>query len=183
MRNKEQEIIHKLKNNDTSGLRELFSLYYKPLCILAMRYLDDFCRSEDLVQEVFISFWEKKRIDNLTSSLKSYLFAAVKNASLNEIRKHSKYSFQEFGDELDFYDDSILEKEELEEKRKRVMKELNLLPSQARKVFDSIVFRDMKYKEVAEEMNVSINTIKTHYSRALKQLRNSLELIIAIFYF
>jgi RNA polymerase sigma-70 factor (ECF subfamily) len=182
MKDKEKGIILQLKNDDTSGLRELFKLYYKPLCLIAMRYLDDFSRSEDLVQEVFISFWEKKRAMNLNSSLKSYLFAAVRNASLNEIRKSNKYSFQEFGDELDFYDDSDVDAEEIEEKRKLIMKELKMLSPQARIVFESIVFHDMKYREVAEEMNVSINTIKTHYARALKHMRKSLELIVLILY-
>lgn len=179
MNTQEQIIIDKLKKGDESGLRQMFDVYYSPLCIFAMRYLDAFDVVEDLVQEVFINFWENKRVHFLNTSLKSYLFTAVKNNALNYIRKNNRYRIEELDDEFDILMEEV-DTEILDEKKAKLFKELNQLPEQSRKVFEAIVFDNMKYKEVAEELNVSLNTIKTHFSRALKQLRSSLDIIILI---
>jgi RNA polymerase sigma-70 factor (ECF subfamily) len=179
MKHQEQIIIEKLKKGDESGLRQMFDVYYSPLCVYAMRYLDGFDVVEDMVQEVFINFWENQRVHSLTTSLKAYLFTAVRNNALNYIRKHNRYRIEELDDEFDILMEEI-DTEALEEKKAKLFKELNQLSEQSRKVFEAIVFDNMKYKEVAEELGVSLNTIKTHFSRALKQLRSSLDIIILI---
>lgn len=179
MKHQEQIIIEKLKKGDESGLRQMFDVYYSPLCVYAMRYLDGFDVVEDMVQEVFINFWENKRVDSLTTSLKAYLFTAVRNNALNYIRKNNRYRIEELDDEFDILMEEV-DTEALEEKKAKLFTELDQLSEQSRKVFEAIVFDNMKYKEVAEELGVSLNTIKTHFSRALKQLRSSLDIIILI---
>ncbi|WP_321307113.1 RNA polymerase sigma-70 factor [Marinifilum fragile] len=179
MKHQEQIIIEKMKNGDESGLRHMFDIYYSPLCIFAMRYLDAFDVAEDLVQEVFINFWENKRIHSLNSSLKSYLFIAVRNNALNYIRKTNRYRIEELDDEFDILMEEV-DTDVLEEKKAKLFRELDQLSEQSRKVFEAIVFDNMKYMEVAKELDVSLNTIKTHFSRALKQLRSSLDIIILI---
>ena len=74
------------------------------------------------------------------------------------------------------YDDNS----ELEQKKKQLYTEIDKLSPQAKLVFESIVFSNMKYKEVAEELGVSVNTVKTTFSRALKRLRSSLDVIILL---
>lgn len=180
MKDQEQNIIQKLKDSDESGLRQMFDIYYSPLCIFALKYIDSFDLAEDLVQEVFIKFWEKRRIDQLQSSLKSYLFSAVKNNALNHIRQNKKFRIEELDDEFDILMEDTPDKEDIELKKQKLYKELDALSPQRRIVFEAIVFNDKRYKEVAEELEISLNTVKTHLSRALKQLRSSLDVIIMI---
>jgi RNA polymerase sigma-70 factor (ECF subfamily) len=180
MKDQEQDIIQKLKNGDESGLRQMFDTYYSPLCVFALKYIDSFDLAEDLVQEVFITFWEKKRIDQLQGSLKSYLFSAVKNNALNHIRQNKKFRIEELDDEFDVLMEQTSDMEDLELKKQKLYQEMENLSDQGKKVFEAIIFQNMKYKDVAEELNVSVNTVKTHFSRALKQLRSSLDVIIMI---
>ena len=180
MKDQEQNIIQNLKNGDESGLRQMFDTYYSPLCAFALKYIDSFDLAEDLVQEVFIKFWEKRSVEQLHGSLKSYLFTAVKNNSLNYLRQNNKYRIEELDDEFDILMEDTPDKEDLEMKKQKLYKELDALPPQSRLVFEAIIFNDKRYKEVAEDLDVSVNTIKTHFSRALKQLRSSLDIIIMI---
>ncbi|WP_421918570.1 RNA polymerase sigma factor [Marinifilum sp.] len=180
MKNQEQIIIQTLKKGDESGLRQMFDLYYTPMCVFALKYIDSFDQAEDLVQDIFIGFWENKRIDNLNSSLKSYLFTSVRNNAINRIRKEKRFHLEELDDEFDLFEDDVVDLEELEEKKQSIYKEIEKLPTQSRKVFELIIFGNCKYDEVAVELNVSRNTVKTHFSRALKQLRSSLDVIILI---
>lgn len=180
MKPQEQVIIQKIKEGDESGLRQMFDLYYSPMCVFALKYLDSFDQAEDLVQDIFIVFWENKRVNLLTGSLKSYLFTAVKNNALAHIRKYNKYIQEELGEDVDLFIEEPFDLEDLEEKKNRLYKELGNLSENNRKVFEAIVFENMKYKEVAKEFDVSVNTIKTQFSRSLKQLRGSLDVIIMI---
>lgn len=180
MKEQELDIIQKLKNGDESGLRQMFDIYYSPLCIFTLKYIDSFDLAEDLVQETFIKFWEKKRVERLRGSLKSYLFMAVKNNALNYIRQNKKFRIEELDDEFDLLMEEPSDKEDLELKKQKLYSELESLSPQSRKVFEAIIFNDKRYKEVAEELDISVNTVKTHYSRALKQLRSSLDIIIMI---
>lgn len=180
MKEQELNIIQKLKNGDESGLRPMFDIYYSPLCVFALKYIDSFDLAEDLVQGVFIQFWEKRSVKQLHGSLKSYLFTAVKNNALNYIRQNKKFRIEELDDEFDLLMEESSDKEDLELKKQKLYKELESLPPQSRKVFEAIIFDDKRYKEVAEELDISVNTVKTHYSRALKQLRSSLDIIIMI---
>jgi len=176
----ELEILKKLKAGDESGLRQLFDMYYTPLCIYALKYIDSFETVEDIVQEVFISFWETKKANEITSTIKSYLFTAVKNNALNFLRKHNRYHHEALDEQFEMICEDYEDTEELEEKKKLLYQEIDKLSPQAKVVFESIVFANMKYKEVAEELGVSVNTIKTTFSRALKRLRSSLDVIIMV---
>lgn len=180
MKNQEQIIIQKLKVGDESGLRQMFDLYYTPMCLLALKYMDSFEQAEDLVQEVFIGFWENKRVKALTGSLKSYLFTSVRNNAINRIKKNNRFRIEELDDEFDLFEEDQFDQEELEEKKQQIYKEIEKLPAQSRKVFELIIFGNCKYNDVAEELNITRNTVKTHFCRALKQLRSSLDVIILI---
>lgn len=178
MNNQEQLIIQKLQNGDESGLRQMFDIYYSPLCVFALKYIDSFDLAEDLVQDIFIGFWENNRVKQLNVSLKSYLFTSVKNNALNYIRKNKSYQIESMNDEFDILMDDSFDPEDLEQMEVKLYQELENLSQQSRNVFEAIIFQNMKYKDVAEDLNISVNTVKTHFARALKQLRNSLDVII-----
>ncbi|MDR1414877.1 MAG: RNA polymerase sigma-70 factor [Odoribacteraceae bacterium] len=173
----EDTIIRLLNDGDDGGLKELFHAYYRPLCVYAMHLLDSFEESEDVVQEVFTSFWERSRREAFSGSLRAYLFSSVRNNSLRRAREKARWAREQVdeADELFHYsgDQQAREREDLDLALER-------LPGQCRSVFTMIVLDDMKYKEVAERLGISVNTVKTHFARALKQLRFSLRIILLL---
>ena len=112
-------------------------------------------------------------------SLRSYLFSSVRHNCVKLVKIRRKYQFDElepYGEMLDVQYTA----EAIEEEREKLYAEIEKLPEQCRKVFEAVVLRDMKYKEAAEYLDLSVNTVKTHLSRALKQLRSSLNTIVLV---
>ena len=142
--------------------------------------------AEDVVQNVFISFWENRKGHESAGSLQAYLFGAVTKASLKVLEKQGRVYF----DDIEEHVNSLLEEvavtdeEEFASLRERLIKEVNQLPEKAREVFNAIALENLSYKQVAERYNISLNTVKTHYSHALKKLRESLGdlLIVALMF-
>ncbi len=173
-------ITDKIFAGDKEAFKELFDLYYKPLCVYAVKFIDDFEEAEDMVQSLFVSFWIRYSKRRFTGSLKAYLFSSVRNNSIklsrssNTVPIAERDIIQEADGVFDMIDSS-------EKDLSFIYKEIDKLPPHCRKVFDAVIVENMKYKEAAELLNISVNTVKTQLSRALKQLRSSLELIIAIF--
>lgn len=175
----EQEILERINRGDEVGLKGLFDLYYKPLCVFAIRFIDSYEEAEDMVQELFVKFWERREGMRFEGSLRSYLFASVRHNCIKVLKSRRKYQF----DNIENHEDDLEVKytpDELEEEREKLYVEIERLPEQCRRVFEAVILKDMKYREAAELLGLSVNTIKTHLARALKQLRNSLNIILFI---
>ena len=175
----ERNLLEKINKGDESGLKELFDLYYKPLCVFALNYIDSYEEAEDVIQELFVKFWERREKTMFQGSLRSYLFSSVRHNCVKLVKIRRKYQFDElepYGEMLDVQYTA----EAIEEEREKLYAEIEKLPEQCRKVFEAVVLRDMKYKEAAEYLDLSVNTVKTHLSRALKQLRSSLNTIVLV---
>lgn len=180
MGNHELDIIRKFKRGDELGLRLLFDSYYTSLCVYAYKYFDSFDRAEDVVQEVFITLWEKNRMSDFNGSVKSYLFATVRNNSINKVKAERKFRFEEVEQLSSTIVEEKFESLSMDERKDKLYAEIEKLPTKSKKVFEAIVFEKMRYSEVAEVFNISVNTVKTHYSRSLRQLRSSLDILIMI---
>ena len=181
MKSKDLQILEKLKSGHSEAYKELFDLYYMPLCIYALKYCDSFQLAEDIVQDLFVQVWDKKLYLKLEGAISPYLFKSVKNNTLQVLKKKSKYLFEDIEDQVNkLLAEEEMDAESIEKEKQKLYSEVEALPEKSKEVFKAIVLKGMKYKEVAEHMGVSINTIKTQYSRALKQLRNSLDTIILI---
>lgn len=181
MVSKDVEILEKLKSGDHSGYKELFDLYYIPLSIYSLKYCDSFELAEDITQDLFVKFWDENIYMKLEGSIGPYLFKSVKNNTLQAISKKSDYRFEEIEDYIhQLVGDEIVDVEAIEKEKKILFQEIEELPEKSREVFKAIVLDNLKYKEVATLLGVSVNTVKTHHSRALKQLRKSLGLIIIL---
>lgn len=181
MKSKDLQILEKLKSGDSGAYKELFDLYYMPLSIYALKYCDSFQLAEDIVQDLFIKLWDEKLYMKLDGAISPYLFKSVKNNTLQAVKKKSKYRFEEIEDQINkLMTEEKVDSAHIEEEKEKLYKEVEALPEKSKEVFKAIVLGNMKYKEVAENLGISVNTVKTHYSRALKQLRNSLDIIIMI---
>lgn len=162
---------------DKKQFEQLFKSHFNYLCNFAKQYVNDADTAQDICQKVFIALWEKR--DNLDSSpsVKSYLFTAVKNRCLNYIRDNKKYRSKVL--DLDCGDFDLVEKEEdlfgENELKSKIGAALNTLPEKCRMVFEMSRFQNMKYREIAEELNISQKTVEAHMSKAMKMLREALK--------
>ncbi len=176
----EQKILINLKKGDENSLRELFELYYTPLCMFALKFVDSIEQAEDIVQDTFINFWNSRSYNNIHSNIKAYLFGAVRNNTLYSIRKESKLRFEEIDNHVQSLVEDELPEDELKDLKDKLFKQIEQLPPKGREIFKAIVFKDMKYSEVAELHGISVNTVKTQYSRSLAKLREFLDVLILL---
>lgn len=170
---KDELILSLFKSNPQAAFRLMFTTYYMPLCVYAVQITDSFSLAEDIVQDFFCSFWERKLYRGIAVNLKSYLFYAIRNNAYCALRKNNLVSLEELGDMEIPEVDALADEKELREAVQRALHELEQLPRQERIVVEKIILESKMYKEVALELNVSVNTVKTHLSRALKRLRKS----------
>lgn len=152
---------------------KVFDEYYSSLCFFSNKYLEDMDLARSLVQEVFVDLWTKRENIALKYSVKSYLYTAVKNRSidyLRTVRKNVKLSA--VGDcqlETPFRD--ALEEAELND---RINKSINELPEKCREVFVLCRFDGLKYSQIAEKLNISVKTVEMQMGIALKKMREKL---------
>ncbi|MEG0795423.1 MAG: sigma-70 family RNA polymerase sigma factor [Odoribacter sp.] len=171
---KDYEIIQALKAGEQSGMEALFERYYKPLVVFADSYLHNLSGAEDLVQEQIVKLWSKQAFDKIVpEAFSSFLFTVVKNACINwmEKKKISLGSidmphFQIALEETEKLDDSVVE---------LIADALAKLPEKTRQVVECVMLKDQMYKEAAEELGVSVNTVKTLLKQGIKELREMLK--------
>jgi RNA polymerase sigma-70 factor (ECF subfamily) len=177
MYKKEKDTLNLLKKGDKKGLKEVFELLYNPLCLYSHKFVGNMPAAEDLVQEVFISFWEDEKYLNINSNLGAYLYRTVKNQSLNYIRdnKLKLSDWQKEYDEIFFDEKENVDPYAKENILKKVHEAINQLPPGSRNVFQSIVIGGLSYNEAAEKYDISVNTIKTQLKRAIKLLSQMLD--------
>lgn len=159
---------------DRASFEALFRLHYRPLCAFAMGYLKDGDKAEDLVQDLFFRLWLDREKVNITTSVKAYLYAAVRNRCLNAVKAGSRV--RALNEELD---DHLQEEERTEdehtERIARVQAAIEALPEERRKVFKLSRYEGLKYQEIAERLGISVKTVENQMGSALKTLRIELK--------
>lgn len=185
MRAIDQEICALLKVRKIGGMELLFKEYYKPLVVWGATFLHDTQRAEDVVQDFFVKLWEKSLADKLLpDTLKSYLFTAVRNLSLNQMDKIDPLAracdvahYESPWEEYDSFEDEVFH---------RVEVEVGKLPPRTQEIIRCVYLKGMKYKEVAEELGISVATVNSLLVKALKTLRqqadNKDEIAVYLFF-
>lgn len=170
-----EDILEKLKQKDEKAFEMVFRLYYPELCRFAFKYVQNQDVAEELVQELFCSIWNKLDTLAINVSLKSYLYSSVRNAAYNYI-KHQKVADayvsykMEFGEQMMDADTSL----EIKELSEKINNAVQALPEKCREVFRLSRMENMKYREIAEELNISVKTVENQMGKALKFLREEL---------
>jgi RNA polymerase sigma-70 factor (ECF subfamily) len=154
----------------------VFRKFYRQLYLYAYNFVMDEMEAEDIVQDFFIYFWEKKYYLKINQNLRYYLYLSVRNAAINALQKNNMLSMEELsGIDMGIPEESI-DEEEQEERNKLLLEKLQKLPRQELQVVRAVIMENKKYKEAAEELHISVNTLKTHLTRALRQLRKEYNL-------
>lgn len=167
-------ILELLRDGDSNGYRALFDKYYKMLCIQAFFLLKNESEAEDLVQDIFIKFWQDRKFDAVQQSLASYLGVSVKNRALNIIKKRGRDEQKEKDYTMQAGTIEQMNPLEIKELADKVGAAVEKLPEQCRQIFELVFVDGKKYQEAADLTGVSINTVKTQLKRAFSKLRENL---------
>lgn len=178
---KEKQLLKAIKNADESAFEEVYNQYYNPLCAFASTLVKE--NAEDIVQEVFISFWNKKNDLEINTSLQSYLYKSVYNSSLNFIKKLEKIKVDgtALTDSLLYskittidLNDEVIDKIIGEEMQQKIVSIINDLPPQCKNIFVLSRDQELSYAEISTKLDISINTVKTQIKKALATLREKI---------
>jgi RNA polymerase sigma-70 factor, ECF subfamily len=170
----EDLLITQLQEGDIQAYEIVYKNYFKRLLSYAFTILQSEEKAEEIVQNVFVKLWEKKESIDIQTSLKSYLYKSVYNGSLNELKKEKvAYKYEQYQTNVletsrPSEPSAVMHYKELERKLKVA---IDALPEQCRTVFQMSRFEDLKYREIANELNISPKTVEQHMSKALKELR------------
>ncbi len=172
----DKDILDLLDTAPKEGFRLLFDTYYMRLCLYAVQLTDSFELAEDTVQDFFADLWEKKYYKGIRQNLRQYLYFSVRNSALSALQKNRMVSMEEIANCEFFPPEDLIEEEEMEERRKRLAREMQKLSHQEQEAIKIVIMENKRYKEAAEELHISINTLKTYLSRGLKHLRREYKL-------
>ena len=181
----DETLFARVERGDVEVFTVVYKKYHKLLYVLAYRYLMNKTVAEDAVQHVFTRFWEFRSELRVGVSLKNYLVTMTKNHILNVIRNENTAVVKnyEIAQSTPEYEDTLVENLEKKELMSLFYQALDKLPSQKREICMMKVRDELTNQEIAERMHLSVNTIKTHYSEALKLLRAHLhKLLIFVTY-
>ncbi len=169
-------IFEAIKRDDNSAYEMVFREYYRPMTAYAFRFLGNLPDSESIVQDVFLRLWQKRKEIMITSSLQNYLFRSVKNNCINYI-EHEKIKTG--------YQSLVIRNEAERSEYSEFFLEFGLmtkietaiasLPDKRQEIFRLAREEGLKYREIADRLNISIKTVETQMTLALKQLRESLK--------
>jgi RNA polymerase sigma-70 factor (ECF subfamily) len=162
---------------DQQAFELLFRKYYVRLCGFANKFLNNPDEAQDIVQEVFSNIWENRELIDSDNSLKAYIFKITQNLSINKLRRkevESKYTEiykLVYVDHKEFSSHESLLAKELEED---IIQAIDKLPPECSKVFKMSRVDGLKYHEIAKVLNISVKTVETQMSKALRILRSEL---------
>ena len=168
----EHILFDKLAEGDISAFTSIFEVYYKDLVVFAFTFTKNSDHAEDIVQEVFVRLWEKRREIKLYGSLKSYLLKSVQNHCLDEIRRRKvREHYAGYKEMQPLYtndtEDYILYTDLLN----HLDHLLAQMPDEVAQTFRMNRFDGLKYHEIAQQLNVSVRTVESRISKALQILR------------
>lgn len=177
-------IVEQLKLGNEEAYRYIYTHHYTLLCHIANDYVKDPFLAETIVGDTIFHLWEIRETLEISVSIRSYLARAVRNRCINYI--NSEYERREVsfsalltdeisGDEVVLTDShplGILLERELEEE---IYRAIDKLPNECRRVFDKSRFEGKSYEEIAQDLGISINTVKYHIKNALVILQKNLD--------
>lgn len=172
-----------LKRGNPEAFKEVFRLLYSRLKGYCKLFISDESQVEDIIQESFITLWEKRESIKPNKSVESYVFVIVRNRCLNVLKKQKLEDGRIELDNLNVIELQYLYQLDFTKKEENSMEELliisfqnavNKLPDKMRQVFTRCKIEGHKQKEVAQELGISLKMVEKHISKAKQQIRDKL---------
>lgn len=172
-----------LKRGNPAAFKEVFRLLYPRLKGYCKLFISDKNQVEDIIQESFITLWEKRDAIKPNKSVESYVFVIVRNRCLNVLKKQKLEDGRIELDNLNVIELQYLYQLDFTEKEENSMEELLIasfqsavkeLPYKMKQVFTKCKIEGKKQKEVAEELGISLKMVEKHILKAKQQIREKL---------
>ena len=189
MESTEALLVLQLKNGVDAAYKYLYDQHYQILCHVAAQYVKDDFLAETIVGDVIFHLWEVRETIEIETSLRSYLMTCVRHRCMDYLKsQHHQREVSESNAGLrdfpvlqyvkdDDYPLGRLLEKELESE---IMSAINRLPDECRRVFSMSRFENRKYEEIANELKISVNTVKYHIKHALALLHEELGKYLAV---
>jgi RNA polymerase sigma-70 factor (ECF subfamily) len=175
---REPEWLAGIREGNAGAFEAWFRTYYRRLCGVVYAYVGSAETSEEIVQELFLKIWRQRESLDITDSLEGYMFRAARNEALNHL-KHRRVELQWRGREqaaerpvAPAADDALSERE----LSRAIDAAIAALPERCRVVFLMSRRQGLSYAEIADALGISVKTVEVHIGRALKTLRERLDL-------
>lgn len=178
-------ITEKIISGDKKAFETLFNEYYDRLAYYAFQYLKDKDSAEDVVQELFAKLWINRQQLSVETSLNAYLYGAVRNACLNQLKhqkvKEAHITSTVFSTVDNNYISNEIDAKDLEKLIKSCIIDL---PPERQRIFLLSREQGLKYQEIATKLDISVKTVESQMGKALRFLRERLkEYLILIMLF
>ncbi|MEM6766425.1 MAG: RNA polymerase sigma-70 factor [Bacteroidota bacterium] len=176
-RQKDHQLLQAISQyDDHQAFDELYHKYYESLCLFSHSIIHSRELAEEVVSDVFVKLWKNRKRYLVRTSPKSYLFSATRNQTIDYLRKHQReqnisYSLPTFYETHTLPTSSPEDDFIFQEVAQRVNCAIQQLPPKGKHIFLMSREQGLKYKEIAEKLNISIKTVETHMRRALIHLR------------
>jgi RNA polymerase sigma-70 factor, ECF subfamily len=168
----DEELFHRIKSNDAKALKILFERYYSSLCTFAYKFVKNVHLAEEVVSDVFFNIWIKKEKIEIKLNLKTYMYTAVRNQSLNYLKKNKIHledieTIVKENKISDLNADKFITYEELNNDIEALLQQL---PEKRQIIFRMNRIDGLSYKEIAEILSISIHTVQNQMVAAVKFL-------------
>lgn len=174
----DRELLGLVKADDKNAFGEIYNRYWDFLTQSASKHLQSKQKAEDLVQEIFLSFYNRRNEFELAVSLRAYLSQALKFKIMNEYRSqvvrdtyqkniHYTYTYAHAGN-------NVHHAYETKELACNINRSINMLPEKCKQAFLLSRSEDLSYKDISGHLNISVSTVEKHIIKALKFLRTNL---------
>lgn len=176
-----EKLIKELNNDDIKAFDKIYHMYYLYLCAIAVYYVRDRRVAGEIVNDVFVSFWQNRH--QIIHPVLPYLRRSIQNASISYLRS-SSFSEKQMTEQMEeiwaFLENHILSSDnplqtlEHSEMNAIILEKVEELPAKCRTIFKANLYEGKTYSEIAEEQNIHVSTVRVQMKIALTKLRESL---------
>ncbi len=178
------ELISKLQKGDENAYTFLMDTYHQKLCVYANSLINDGLTAEDIVQNVFINLWKRRKKLKVKTSIESLLYKSVYNEFIDQYRKNVTILNveQRYIEHLNLIVNDY-DEEKIKKAIKMVYKVVQNLPPKCKEIFLLSKTDGLSNMEISEHLNISIKTVENQISKAFKVVRNKLNDKIGVLLF
>ncbi len=178
----EKKTLEKLKEGDSKAFESVFRSWYEPMVNFADEYISDTESAKNIVQNIFMQLWEKHALVDPDSNLKSYIYMATRNACLSHLRhlrvetaffEKVKKNSENLQLNYEALHELDIEKIDFSQLEKLIQDTIDALPERCREVFLLSRYEELKNKEIAEKLDITVKAVEANITRALTKLREN----------
>ncbi|NSL90482.1 RNA polymerase sigma factor [Chitinophaga solisilvae] len=171
----DNQLLSLLKSDDSAAFNAIYDRYSKMLYLFIYSKLDTAEISKDVLQDLFISLWEKRKTLVLQESLKSYLYQAARHKIIDIYRKNATYRkyLQQLIEHFDAQPHSIVDTVDYKARTQELFEAINHLPERMKEIFMLSRFENLSIEQISTHLGLSQQTVKNQITKALKILRTN----------